>query len=51
MLLVNSKKQNQFFNDVANVIKNYKLSKSYEKDIVPDSLKKEFIKTYYSRFN
>ena len=51
MLLVNSKKQNQFFNDVTNVIKKYKLSKSYEKDIVPDSLKKEFIKTYYSRFN
>ena len=29
----------------------YKLSKSYEKDIVPINLKKKFPKTYYAHFN
>ena len=32
-------------------INKYGLSKSYSKDIVPESLKKKFIKTYYAKFN
>ena len=32
-------------------INKYGLSKSYIKDIVPKSLKKKFIKTYYAKFN
>jgi len=41
----------KFFKDVEKIINKYKLSRSYKEDIVPDSLKKEFKKTYYARFN
>lgn len=40
-----------FFKDVEKIIHKYKLSHSFKKDVVPDSLKKEFKKTYYARFN
>ena len=40
-----------FFNNVEKIIKEYGLSRSYLKDIVPIKLKKEFVKTYYSKFN
>lgn len=33
-----------------NIIK-YGLSKSYVEDIIPDHLKKKFVKTYYAKFN
>jgi DNA adenine methylase len=51
LLIASSKKPENFFKDAEKVIHKYKLSHSYKKDIVPDSLKKEFKKTYYARFN
>lgn len=50
-LMSNAKEPEKFFEDVEKVIRKYKLSHSYKDDIVPDSLKKEFKKTYYARFN
>lgn len=40
-----------FFENAFNVIKNYSLSHSYIKDIVPQELKDEWKKTYYAKFN
>jgi len=51
LLISNAKNPEKFFKDVEKIIHKYKLSHSYKKDIVPDSLKKEFKKTYYARFN
>jgi len=51
LLISNAKNPEKFFRDVEKIIHKYKLSHSYKKDIVPDSLKKEFKKTYYARFN
>lgn len=51
LLIVSSKNPGNFFKDAEKIIHKYKLSHSYKKDIVPDSLKKEFKKTYYARFN
>lgn len=51
LLISNAKNSEVFFEDVEKIIHKYKLSHSYKKDIVPDSLKKEFKKTYYARFN
>ncbi len=50
-LMKNARDSEKFFKDVEKIICDYKLSHSYKKDIVPDSLKKEFKKTYYARFN
>ena len=50
-LISNAKNPNKFFDDVEKIINKYKLSHSYKKGIVPDSLKKEFKKTYYAKFN
>jgi DNA adenine methylase len=50
-LISNSLNRKNFFKNVSSIIKKYKLSKSYEEDIVPLSLKKEFKKTYYAKFN
>lgn len=50
-LIESSKDQDRFFKDVEKIIKKYKLSRSYKEDIVPDSLKKEWKKTYFARFN
>ena len=50
-LISNSKEQEYFFDEVEKIIHKYKLSRSYTEDIVPDSLKKEFKKTYYAKFN
>jgi len=50
-LLSSAKNPDEFFASVEKIIHKYKLSHSYKKDIVPDSLKKEFRKTYYARFN
>lgn len=33
------------------LMKEYGLSRSFKEDIVPDDLKKEFVKTYYAKFN
>lgn len=51
LLIASSKKPEKFFKDAEKIIHKYKLSHSYKKDVVPDSLKKEFKKTYYARFN
>ncbi len=51
LLISNAKNSDNFFEDIEKIIHKYKLSHSYKKDIVPDSLKKEFKKTYYARFN
>lgn len=50
-LISKAEKPEKFFRDVEKIIHKYKLSHSYKNDIVPDSLKKEFKKTYYARFN
>lgn len=51
LLIASSKNPEKFFKDVEKIVHKYKLSHSYNKNIVPDSLKKEFKKTYYARFN
>ncbi len=40
-----------FYQKVDAVVKQYGLSCSYKEDIVPEELKREFVKTYYARFN
>lgn len=50
-LIESSNDPDRFFKDVSKIIKKYKLSKSYQEDIVPSVLKKEFKKTYYAKFN
>lgn len=50
-LIENSESPDSFFKEVQKIIRKYKLSRSYLEDIVPISLKKEFKKTYYARFN
>ncbi|MGI9256105.1 MAG: DNA adenine methylase [Salinispira sp.] len=47
-VFLNVEANKYFLNDI---IHTYRLSHSYKKDIVPDSLKKEFKKTYYAKFN
>jgi len=51
LLIASSKNSKKFFKETEKIIHKYKLSHSYKKDVVPDSLKKEFKKTYYARFN
>lgn len=50
-LTSSAKNPNGFFKDIEKIIHKYKLSHSFKKDVVPDSLKKEFKKTYYAKFN
>ena len=50
-LVSQSDRQRKFFREVDNIIKRYNLSHSYKKDIVPKSLKEEYKKTYYAKFN
>lgn len=50
-LMFNARDPKKFFECVEKIIHEYKLSHSYKKDIVPDSFKKVFKKTYYARFN
>ena len=51
LLLSSSKDPETFFKNIEKIIHKYKLSHSYKKDIVPGTLKKEFKKTYYAKFN
>lgn len=51
LLVANAKTPGKFFDDVETIIHEYKLSHSCKKDVVPDSLKKKFKKTYYAKFN
>jgi DNA adenine methylase len=50
-LIESSKDQDKFFKSIEKLINKYKLSRSYKEDIVPASLKKEWKKTYFARFN
>ena len=43
--------QDAFFSDVYNLVRKYGMSFSYKKDIIPDSLKQQYKKTYYAQFN
>lgn len=44
-------KEDSFFKKAYKMIDSYNLSCSARKDIIPESLKQEFVKTYYARFN
>lgn len=46
-----SKNKDAFYKRLDETIEKYGLSKSFREDIVPKELKKEFVKTYYSKFN
>ena len=50
-LIEQSENPKAFFDSVFEVIQEYNLSHSYIKDIVPQELKDEWIKTYYAKFN
>jgi len=50
-LISNAENQTSFFNQINEKIGEYNLSHSYIKDIVPQSLKNEWKKTYYAKFN
>ena len=50
-LMEQSENPKMFFDSVFEVIQEYNLSHSYIKDIVPQELKDEWIKTYYAKFN
>lgn len=46
-----SKKPNVFFEKLFTLIQSYGLSCSYKEDVIPVSLKKEFVKTYIAKYN
>ena len=50
-LIEQSENPTDFFESVFEIIQEYNLSHSYIKDIVPQELKDEWIKTYYAKFN
>lgn len=50
-LLKNSNNRNKFFKNIEKIIYKYQLSRSYKEDIIPDSLKEKWKKTYFARFN
>lgn len=50
-LIKSSKNPSKFFNDVEKIIYKHNLSRSFKEDVIPDSLKKEWKKTYFARFN
>jgi len=50
-LIKNSNNPAYFFNRVEKIIYKYNLSRSFKEDVIPDSLKREWKKTYLARFN
>lgn len=50
-LIKNSRNPIRFFKSVEKVIYKYNLSRSFKEDVIPNSLKKEWGKTYFARFN
>lgn len=50
-LIENSKNPSKFFSDVEKIIYKYNLSRSFKEDVIPDSLKKKWKKTYFAKFN
>ncbi len=51
LLIKNSSNPAQFFKNVEIIIHKYKLSRSYKEDVIPATLKKDWKKTYFARFN
>lgn len=50
-LFKSSNNKNKFFENIEIIIYKYRLSRSYKEDIIPNSLKKKWKKTYFARFN
>jgi DNA adenine methylase len=50
-LIQSSDNPKKFFRDAEKIIKKYNFSRSYIEDIIPNSLKKEWEKTYIAKFN
>jgi DNA adenine methylase len=50
-LIEQSENPKAFFDNIFEVVQEYYLSHSYIKDIVPQELKDEWIKTYYAKYN
>lgn len=51
MLCKYASRPEEFYKQIDAVVEKYNLSCSYKRDVVPEKLKKEFVKTYYARFN
>jgi DNA adenine methylase len=50
-LIASASNPDTFFKKVIRITKTYNLSRSFVEDIVPENLKKDFVKTYYAKFN
>ena len=50
-LIKSADEKKAFFRNIERVINKHNFSRSYKEDIVPDSFKKKFKKTYYAKFN
>ena len=50
-LCAQAKRRNEWFGEISELIEYYGLSRSYKEDVVPETLKKENVKTYFARFN
>ena len=50
-LCAQSGRADAWLSELSDLIHQYGLSRSFEEDIVPDEMKKEFVKTYFARFN
>lgn len=51
MLCSYAGREDDFFRDFYSIIDKYGLSNSYEKDVIPQELKKEFPKTHIAKYN
>lgn len=51
LLIKNSQDPGVFFRTIEKITQKYGLSRSYKEDIIPDSLKNNWKKTYFARFN
>lgn len=51
LLMNHASNPSKFFTSIESIIIDYKLSRSYKEDIIPDTLKKQWKKTYFARFN
>lgn len=51
LLRASSSDPKSFYDEVTKLIYKYGLSRSFVNDIVPETLKKEYKKTYYAKFN
>jgi len=51
LLIKNSQNSHMFFRAIEKLTQKYGLSRSYKEDIIPNSLKREWKKTYFARFN